>query len=482
MRKILMIFFCVPFMFSCVEVDLLDSSELNPAIEAVDTVTTVHSSSDGAGFYSFLGFGYDATKTYFNGSKNTRRMVVDVNRIACSNPCRITINKSQGQFSNYEVGTTCTDLLKSLSSDFDVHVNYRDASYGCKFEGEIESSYGSSKLISTRNSYAFYERLFLKKSITLNYTVDSLVNYLTTNFKEDIAVLTGDQIVSLYGTHVLTSIKIGGKVKINYKSTVLSSNKTETVTAGLSASIAKVISGISANIISSSSLAENNSKEYLHFKLIGGDSLLHVEEAYDMSKISNPMINLSSWISTIDENPVLIGSGEILIPIYEFITDPQKKIEVRNSFNSYFETSRIYDVDPLYHYHKTNGHHFFTTDWTELGNGMSGWNYEGVSCFVLPVESTFGTSGIPLYRYYKPNTGDHYLTTNWGELGNGASGYRFEKVQCNVLPNQLQGSVPLYRYWSNNKHDHFYTLSKRDYNDYAYECIVGYVFDPSGVN
>ena len=54
---------------------------------------------------------------------------------------------------------------------------------------------------------------------------------------------------------------------------------------------------------------------------------------------------------------------------------------------------------------------------------------EGVGCYVhdQPV-----AGAVPFYRYWNSQGRDHYYTTNWSELGNGQGGWLLEKIQCYV--------------------------------------------------
>jgi Zn-dependent metalloprotease len=43
-----------------------------------------------------------------------------------------------------------------------------------------------------------------------------------------------------------------------------------------------------------------------------------------------------------------------------------------------------------------------------------------------------GGTAVPLFRYWNPGIGDHFYTTNWSELGAGKYGWNYEGVQCYV--------------------------------------------------
>jgi Subtilase family/Repeat of unknown function (DUF5648) len=135
----------------------------------------------------------------------------------------------------------------------------------------------------------------------------------------------------------------------------------------------------------------------------------------------------------------------------------------------------------LYRYwNPTIGDHFYTTNWSELGSGRYGWNYEGVQCYVFGAQRA-GT--VPLYRYWNPTIGDHFYTSNWSELGGGRYGWNYEGVQCYVYPGQQPEAVPLYRYWNPTNTDHFYTTNWSELGGgrygWNYEGVQGYVLTRS---
>ena len=100
--------------------------------------------------------------------------------------------------------------------------------------------------------------------------------------------------------------------------------------------------------------------------------------------------------------------------------------------------------------------HYYTTDFSELGNGANGYVFERVEGHVYASQVS-GT--VPLKRYYCADNGDHFYTTSPNEPGSGLPCYQFERVEAYVYPSQVPGTVPLYRYYEPNAQDHFYTTN-----------------------
>ncbi len=133
---------------------------------------------------------------------------------------------------------------------------------------------------------------------------------------------------------------------------------------------------------------------------------------------------------------------------------------------------------PLYRYvNENNGHHFYTTQWTELGDGRNGWHFEETQCYVYPTAKP-GT--VPVYRYYSAHSADHIYTTSWGELGSGKSGYVYQGIQCYVYPGTGHRTARLFRYVKTNAQNHFYTTNDSEVVAGGWRLEATKLFTPAG--
>lgn len=139
----------------------------------------------------------------------------------------------------------------------------------------------------------------------------------------------------------------------------------------------------------------------------------------------------------------------------------------------------------LYRYYNSQiTDHYYTMNWSELGNGANGYVYEGT---VGPISKCFrANETYPLYKYYNSARTDHFYTVNWNELGSGAKGYVYQGVAgfTYISSNYVDGTAQcgrnlIYRYWNATKLDHFYTSNwnelKKGGNGWVYEGTVGYI-------
>lgn len=134
----------------------------------------------------------------------------------------------------------------------------------------------------------------------------------------------------------------------------------------------------------------------------------------------------------------------------------------------------------LRYYNGKQRKHFYTTDFSEYGNGKNGWVLEGPSCVVYTDENR-GRSIVPLLRYFNRRTGDHYYTINFNEYGQGANGYVLEGPACFLNMRQVPGTVPFFKYFNPYTGDHFYTIDKRELgrggrDGYQFLGVEGFVY------
>jgi hypothetical protein len=131
--------------------------------------------------------------------------------------------------------------------------------------------------------------------------------------------------------------------------------------------------------------------------------------------------------------------------------------------------------------------YFYTTSLPERDHAIaqSGFNSEGIACFVLP-DPAAGT--VPLHRLAAGD--EHFYTTSDVERDTlEKAGWHNEGEAGYVFPTQAQGTQPLHRLFNKSANEHFYTTSdaERDnaINDLGFvsegEACYVYGEDPSGV-
>jgi hypothetical protein len=94
---------------------------------------------------------------------------------------------------------------------------------------------------------------------------------------------------------------------------------------------------------------------------------------------------------------------------------------------------------------------------------------------VVKIISNPSPGTTPLLRYSNKYNSHHFYTSNWEEIGNGSAGYLFDGVEGHMYSQSNGLAVPYYRYFNQSSSDHYYTPNLATYSGYVYEGIVGYV-------
>jgi len=447
-----------------------------PELESITTSPGVRykaAADDITGIYNVLGFGYDATDPYLEYTYS-KLQVIDVKKLVKERSYENFIGKPLANRTTIVAGSDGLDFATEISNKFTGTVPVEAVTLGIR--GDITANYK----ITSKYSYATcYSNIYMKH-MKLYSSQDILNNYLTPGFVIAINTLSCDEIIRRYGTHVYTDIFTGGRLQVDYKSTVNTDNKKLVVNAGASVAVGKVFN-LSADNHADLSLNTSNSSYVCNYKTDGGDP---GHSCIGVITDATVPVNINTWSNTVNEsNSVLIEIGDkSLIPIYEFITDATKKAELKTAVNNYVSSKgfTILPVVPLYRYCNNNtSNHFYTINANELGFNNSTWRYEGIAAYVSETQQA---GMVPFYRFYKaiqiflgPRYLDHYYTRDYASGIN--NGFTHEKTYY-VYPTQVEGTVPLKQYYNSSKRDHFYCInpSSESLSGFSYNGDCCYVY------
>jgi hypothetical protein len=283
--------------------------------------------------YNFLGFGYDVTDK-FNDAVSVRASVVDIPAYAASGSYRINLDRStQGSWTTIQA-KNADDLSIKFSNSFNV-------TKGLKLFGNtIDKLFPGTVATDKKYVYGYYSYYMIWKRYKFYYD-QPVNNYLTTNFKQDITLLSAQELVNKYGTHVLTNIKIGSKFDVVYQAEAPDNGRRDAIIMeGLRYTLKRTF-GLPTGYLDEPNLRDlnDNTSAQIYYSSTGGDiSKLKPET------INNRLIlNLNNWVaSTTEDKARFIGaSDDGLIPLYSFIDDSVKKAEVKSYLEQYFATKAV---------------------------------------------------------------------------------------------------------------------------------------------
>lgn len=418
MKKITSILFFILGLYSCSEIEELpDNTVINEQ--------TTRAAGDKE--HDVLGYGYDVTGEYLH-PMSVKNPVLDIDRYKKDFKGRLVTGSSSYGFDQMYYGYSASDYIKDIMKETNVSTTI---SYGDKnnpkdslpyFSGNIsKNNYLKTEYqYSTKYSFASVDAVRNHKYIRINDEISSLTKYLSPYFIEDLNRLSPERVVERYGTHVITDFIIGGRYKLMFRSVITDSkdatHKRKTVSSGFKAALSGM--GFSYNVDrtmqTDESLVKNNQHKELYVLFYGGNG---TNLKYDLEKGMPTGIDIQSWESSVNlENACLNEiNWKETHPIYDFITDPIKKEQIKAAVIKYIKASKINELKlkPLYLYlhdgsPSTGGDHYTTTI-SDFLDRNTGWKYNGdIEGYIL-AEQLDGT--IPLYEYYNETVFDHYTTT-----------------------------------------------------------------------
>lgn len=340
MNKLTLGTLCIMFLFSCTNNIIEEHEYLNSEkFGENDEMQSKLFKAGGDNLYDFLGYGYDATGTLAH-PRSTRGQVIDLVKLRALSSTALSVDNSKYITSKVVKGENSIDYVKNLSADLSLDVTISKLGLDL-FTGKITSAYSRSESYSNAYSFASYDWLYVQKRVSIYASNEDLKSVLTESFYRNIQTMTGAQIVNVYGTHILTSINLGGKGEFIYKSRVISGNKSNSVTAGLVAGYKKAFNAtINASYDNNQNI--NNKEEELYYNIYGGNPLIAPTGLIDLTS-NTTSINLSPWQNSCNTtNMMMIQINPAgLLPIYELIDNPGKKEEVKQACIDYIRSKQI---------------------------------------------------------------------------------------------------------------------------------------------
>ncbi len=283
--------------------------------------------------FNFLGFGYDVTDK-FNDQTSIRANVVDIPAYDVNGKYNVVLMRGTQSSWRTIQAENATDLSTKFSESY-------KATTGLKLFGNtIDQVFPGTDATDKKYVYGHYSYYMIWKVYKFYYE-QSVNNFLTADFKRDITLLSAQELVGKYGTHVLTNIKIGSKFDVVYQAEAPQSGRRgNIIMEGLRYTLKRTF-GLPTGYLDEPNLRDlnDNTSAQIYYSSTGGDiSKLKTET------INNRLIlNLNNWVaSTTEDKARFIGaSDDGLVPLYSFIDDAVKKAEVKAYLDQYYAAKTV---------------------------------------------------------------------------------------------------------------------------------------------
>ncbi|MDR0332816.1 MAG: hypothetical protein LBI15_05075 [Dysgonamonadaceae bacterium] len=285
-----------------------------------------------------LGYGYDATGR-FASTYSVKAPVIDMVKYQQMYPQGLDVDKSPVLTGREAVGQTSytyvTDFVNKLSFDISEQEKKK------LFSGNINATYTNKETYSSTYSFASKSVNYVHRRVSMYNTAAEMQKCLSTSFINHVNTTSPENLVQIYGTHVLTRIALGAKIDYLYRSRITTTNKATVVGAGMNASIGKLFK-TNSNSTLSTTLDTRNQEQSLHYEIVGGKINLAPVGNINV-QVDNGVRDLTHWERSIDTtNMVFVDILDYgLIPIYDLIADPLKKTRVKEAVEKYILSKQL---------------------------------------------------------------------------------------------------------------------------------------------
>ncbi|MBB5397102.1 MAC/perforin domain-containing protein [Mucilaginibacter sp. AK015] len=470
----------------------------SPDTNVIPQKIKIQSASDGK--WDLLGYGIDVTGDMLDPNSISDAAIFDVNKFSTDYLNRIDIGNTGSGVNKYYSGATALDYMKDVSNGKSFDANDNSTIEGTDKTKNVYNFKGSfSKNTSDENkttysnaySYATYEVNHTVKRIrfTGDVSISLLMNYLTPEFINNVATKSADELVTRYGTHVMLDVTIGGRFRFDYSGAMQKGSdytkKTSDVKMGLGFGLLKSI-GVNINSDKTTSeIAEattTTSKRQYTARYYGGTNS-GTSVTVDKDGNSSQTINIASWEQSVNaSNAALIDVGKAVF-LYDFITDPVKKAQVKAAVEKHIKDNQITLVEDYTNElvninsfaAKKGGDHYLSTGFV---NDLNYWNYIGSEFRAYPSQIP-GT--VQVNTYFSQQGVDHLFTT--GTVSD-LSWWKSEGIAFYAYKTQVQGTVPVYSHTSKDGKDHYYSTrgDVLDANYWSPVVPVAFYAYPKAIN
>lgn len=404
----------------------------------------------------YLGAGYDIMGDYLN-IRSVKEAVLDMNKVPEKH---IHVFSTRSSFANSFEGINAMEFLKSImwKGDFVVPIENKDDLLFTKTVSDSEwlgDSYG----YSSQYQFSCEQMIFTDIRQSINaLQIPFLLPYLSDEFVRALKSFSVDELVETFGTHVIINANLGFRIKNSYKAVIADNYEgSMALSYGSRSRAATIYKTKNSGTSPEKEIAKNNGGS-IKVVFNGGDPRTLPPLILSPNEVLGNPMDIEKWIASYDGSNYALTTlkSDDVLPIYDFITDPLKRQQVKEAVSAHIKANQISMLKtvPLFQAWNGNAHRYFTS-YKELIN--SGCECKGAigTLFVEPQPDM-----VPLYCYTNGENDRlsiEYPITVEGMKYVGIIGYVNEKYTSNIFDE-------IYEIW-NGKEYAYTTEDEKSYGE-----------------
>jgi hypothetical protein len=441
--------FLLMFTVSC-----SDESNTELELQTSNETTSINRSltgKPGDGAYDVLGAGYDVTKEFANAN-SAGFQIIDIVKFKTEQAGRLIEELTYSSEYKEVYGENALSYAKVLSKK--TNSTSTNVVYGQTVSSTFTQNTSATNKFEGKYIYGSYSLEIKQKRLRFNTTIDLLKEYLTPEFVADLQQKTPQEITRDYGTHVLLDIYTGAKLNVLYQSETGSLDRALAARAGVKSSVGTVFN-LDVNNDVDQSYSNNNYNRKISYNTRGGNPSKSLIGTINLEKTPVQTLNITDWQNSVDvSNSVLIDiAPNGLVYIYDLISDPVKKAQIKKYVDQYLIDNSVYTEDipiNIYGFYSPN---FKDHYYNQKSNIPEFYVPEGIpfKAYNYRAENT-----VPIYMYYSSKESDHYYSQSpqvpLYYISEGIAFYAYPTKELS-----LNGAIPIYMFYSGREKDHYYS-------------------------
>jgi len=269
---------------------------------------------------SVIGYGYNATGIC--DTLSVRNKILKINNLGL-----LYYGKPFTSGKGTEIsGNSYYDLLRNM----EFHPNKVDeptVSFLSHFKSLLTTGLNTDT-IDKSCAYAYYSYLIYHEVYHYHMQMNDVESELTDDFKNDINVLTPEEIVSKYGTHVIIDAVIGSKFEVLYKCDINNGNADKVLR--LLYNRMTEYFGYVPGVLYDKNVNYSPKNEKLIFNTLGFSKTLFGLINATNNNSNNIFIDLNTVFDDEKKFQFIKMAKDGLIPLYELISNPDRKQEIKD--------------------------------------------------------------------------------------------------------------------------------------------------------
>lgn len=284
--------------------------------------------------YFMLGYGYDAAGKYAHPA-SVRNKVIDMVKFN-EDYDRVNFFQSTSGGAELSLGRTQKECIKTLGSkagfsdsEISKYKNLFMEKFASPFKDDTSFPDLSYEYLGISQVFVQYHLYFLYMS----HMEKKIHPYFTEEFKNDLETKSADEIIQTYGTHILKAILIGERMDYLYR---YADDKNSNSYNWFMYNMHKYFSQ-GPYVWGNEPEKGSPLKENLYIEVVDGTRPNPNVWMVDITNFKGERIMFDGWENMTDANLTLVDfrSNDGLEPIYNLVSDPDKKEALKKAYEKY---------------------------------------------------------------------------------------------------------------------------------------------------